>query len=860
MRGMLRRPLWNRPSSRKITILSARTPPGHQRPSPRTVPPRALFVSFGALGIPLLAAFLFPGWMQHDGALLVWLPALVPAFLLAYYRGWTGASLALAAGMVVLALTQVEVAVLRLATPDWGLLLGVVTVLVTVSLGAGAIAELLHRQRDLAEQYVLTDPLTGLANRRHAAIFLEAGWAMALRGGDLAVVLFDLDHLKRVNEHHGSAEGDRALRAFAEVLKGRTRRMDISARVSGERFMTVLPDCPIDRAETFAEEILTQMADVGFAWGTVTASAGVGGIEEGMGSPDILVATADRALFAAKAQGGNRVCRADEPFTPAVTSDRTRSPAVDVPRTIEGLRVLVVDDDPATLSATARVIERLGASVTSAANSRAAVEILKGEKPIDVLVTDIVMPEMSGFTLVDLMNELRPGLPVLYISGYPQEEVYWGGTPGARSAFLAKPMEIDDVRAAIRGLLTTDVAPIPEGDESLGTDGDGNVSASPGARGPVSIEEHKRERAPLPGRILIVDDDEWVVHTLQRLFQRAGYSQPLGVTDPKAVQGILEREDVDLVVLDLHMPEMDGFQVLASIQPALDPEEYLPVLVLTGDDAPELRRRALAAGAMDFLAKPFDPAEAEARVGNLLSTRFLTQRVSRHRDELEERVLERTSQLADTRTEILHRLALAAEYRDDVTGRHAERVGLLASLLASELGMGAKDVDLIRRTGPLHDIGKIGVPDAVLRKPEALTPSEFELMKSHTIIGAEILGGSRHEILQVARRIAESHHERWDGTGYPHGLVGDAAPAEARIVSVADTFDTLTHDRPYREAVAPEAAVAEVVRCSGTQFDPDVVRAFRTICDRVSPAELLGLADPIDPSRDIIRSQASLEG
>lgn len=171
--------------------------------------------------------------------------------------------------------------------------------------------------------------------------------------------------------------------------------------------------------------------------------------------------------------------------------------------------------------------------------------------------------------------------------------------------------------------------------------------------------------------------------------------------------------------------------------------------------------------------------------------------------------------------------------------------------------MSAKEVDLIRRTGPLHDVGKIGVPDAVLRKPGRLTRSEFELMKSHTTIGAEILGGSRHEILQVARRIAESHHERWDGAGYPYGLVADATPVEARIVAVADTFDTITHTRPYREAVRPEAALEEIVRCRGAQFDPDVVDAFRAICDRVGPAELPALADPIDPSRDTISSENS---
>jgi putative two-component system response regulator len=299
------------------------------------------------------------------------------------------------------------------------------------------------------------------------------------------------------------------------------------------------------------------------------------------------------------------------------------------------------------------------------------------------------------------------------------------------------------------------------------------------------------------------------------------------------------------------MPEMDGFQVLEELPRHMAEGEYLPVLVLTGDDDPEIRRRALAAGAHDFLRKPFDVAEAEARVQNLLETRRLTQRVARQRDEMEERVRERTAELADTRTEILHRLARAAEYRDDVTGRHAERVGLLSSLLASELGFPHREVDIIRRTAPLHDIGKIGIPDAVLRKPGRLTRSEFELMKTHTLIGEEILGGGRNQILKAAAEIALCHHEQWDGSGYPHGLTGNDIPISARLVALADTFDTLSHNRPYKNAHPIDEVIAEIRRCRGTQFDPRVVDAFEAICARVGPDRFTQLADPLEPQRDI---------
>ena len=514
--------------------------------------------------------------------------------------------------------------------------------------------------------------------------------------------------------------------------------------------------------------------------------------------------------------------------------------------------MLVADDDEATLRATRRLLERFGCEVTAVASAREALGRITGPESIDLLVTDIVMPEMSGFTLVDIATRARRELPVLYMSGYPQEEVYWGGTPGPRSAFLSKPMEMQELRDAVVDLLDLEGAPTPpERKSPASSERRQRISERNSLPARLEIEGALNEGVRLEGKILIVDDDQAVVGSLQRLFRRVGYAKPAGLTDSRMVVDFLKREQVDLIILDLHMPDVDGFQVLASLAPLVPPEEYLPVLVLTGDDTPEVRQRALAAGAMDFPTKPFDPCEAEARVRNLLATRSLTQRLSGNRELLEERIWERTAELADTKTEILHRLARASEYRDDVTGRHAERVGLMASLIGAELGLDTKACDLIRRTAPLHDVGKIGVPDAVLRKPGRLTEEEHRVMRTHTTVGAQILGGSPHEILSVAATIARSHHERWEGGGHPDGTGGLDIPLNARIVAVADVFDVLTHDRPYKDAYPLDKAFQIVVHDRGTHFDPDVVDALSVIYHRAGPDQIMGLLDPIDPMRDI---------
>ncbi|MBA3404484.1 MAG: response regulator [Gemmatimonadaceae bacterium] len=324
-------------------------------------------------------------------------------------------------------------------------------------------------------------------------------------------------------------------------------------------------------------------------------------------------------------------------------------------------------------------------------------------------------------------------------------------------------------------------------------------------------------------RILVVDDLVENQKLLTRILERAGYRHIRCTADGREVAEIVAGFRPDLILLDLHMPAFDGFQVLQQLAPELENGGYLPVLMLTGDATTEAKRSALSLGAQDFLKKPFDSTEVLLRIRNLLETRFLYRSLEIHNATLENRVEERTAELRESQLEIVERLAFAAEIRDDDTGRHTQRVGELSARLAAALQLDAHKIELIRRAAPLHDVGKIGIPDSILLKPGRLSPEEVAIIRTHAAIGARILSGGKSELVVIAASIALNHHERWDGSGYPGGLAGDAIPIEAQIVAVADVFDALTHRRPYRAAWPVSAVLDEIERTSGSHFSPDVV-------------------------------------
>jgi cyclic di-GMP phosphodiesterase len=331
--------------------------------------------------------------------------------------------------------------------------------------------------------------------------------------------------------------------------------------------------------------------------------------------------------------------------------------------------------------------------------------------------------------------------------------------------------------------------------------------------------------------ILIVDDEPSVVRFLSRALQSAGYKAPRGFTDPLAASAYLDSADPDLITIDICMPNLDGYGLLAALSRKRSPDTFLPVLAISALDDFAAREKAIKAGAKDFLIKPVAVEEFLLRVYALLDTRFLEQRLKESRRMLEGLVTERTAELAQAHLETIERLGRVAELRDDSTGKHTYRVARLSALLAQELHLPPEQVDLILRAAPLHDVGKVAIEDDVLLKKGGFSAEERAVMREHASRGAEILGGGRSELLKTAEQIAASHHERWDGNGYPHGLRAEEIPLPARIVAVADAFDALTHVRPYKEAWSVEEAMAEIELERGAQFDPRVVDALQRLQD-----------------------------
>ena len=336
----------------------------------------------------------------------------------------------------------------------------------------------------------------------------------------------------------------------------------------------------------------------------------------------------------------------------------------------------------------------------------------------------------------------------------------------------------------------------------------------------------------LDSKILVVDDEESNAKLLEYLLMRNGYRSVRWTTDSREALQIYQEFRPDLVLLDLEMPHMDGIEVMEKLQ-EIEREIYPSIVVITANNNDDVRIRSLASGAMDYLAKPFNGVEVVARINNILNVRQLHNRVNHQNKILDQKIRERTRELTDSRLEIVQRLSRAAECRDNETGMHVIRMSRYSYLLAEAMGLSINQCELLQHASPMHDIGKIGIPDSILLKPGKLGATEWEIMKSHTKIGGQILSGSGSKLLQTAESIAYTHHEKWDGSGYPHGLKGEGIPLEGRIVAICDVFDALTSGRPYKKAWPVEKAVQELKDNSGIYFDPFLVNKFIEILPQI---------------------------
>lgn len=317
--------------------------------------------------------------------------------------------------------------------------------------------------------------------------------------------------------------------------------------------------------------------------------------------------------------------------------------------------------------------------------------------------------------------------------------------------------------------------------------------------------------------ILVADDSPQNIELLSRVLGPE-YRIKVATSGDKALKIAYSDEPPDLILLDIMMPDLSGHEVCQRIKANPD-RRRIPIIFVTAMTTIEDESLGLSLGAVDYITKPISPALVQARVRTHLALYDQSR-------ELERMVAQRTAELVATRQQLIRRLGRAAEFKDNATGNHVVRMAHIARLIAQQAGLGPEAVQLVFQTAPMHDVGKIGIPDSILLKPGPLTPEEMKVVRQHPQIGADIIGKHDSELLATARTIALSHHERWDGSGYPQGLQGEQIPLFGRIVAIADVFDALMNQRPYKPALSAPQALAVMAEERGKAFDPRLLDAF----------------------------------
>jgi putative two-component system response regulator len=328
--------------------------------------------------------------------------------------------------------------------------------------------------------------------------------------------------------------------------------------------------------------------------------------------------------------------------------------------------------------------------------------------------------------------------------------------------------------------------------------------------------------------VLVVDDEPSNLRLLQMLLKAEGYATLLAGNGAEAL-ALTEIQMPDIILLDIMMPEMDGFEVARRLKASPDTRN-IPIIIVTALNDRSSRLKALEIGAEEFLTKPFDRAELSIRVKNLLRLKEYADFLADHNHRLEDQVAARTAQLSESYREAIYIMTSAAEHKDEDTGLHVTRISYYCRVLAEYMGLDTQFVDLIFYASPMHDIGKIGIPDHILLKPGSFLPDEWAIMKTHSELGEKILSRGSSPYLRMGAEIALNHHERWDGGGYPVGKRGEEIPLSARMMNIADQYDALRAKRPYKPAFNHDKAMQTIIEGDGRtlpgHFDPRVLAAF----------------------------------